>query len=404
MSSEIIENSKGYVQSIYEKCEEKSLYYHNWEHTLEVYKAALEIANHTDGVTNEDKELLSIAVLFHDIAYTMGSQDHERESAEIAAKFLTDQAYDEDKITIIQQLIMATKLGHTPSTVLEGVIQDADLSHLGNPDYLTTSYGKLYDEIKAKIQADITQHQWMGMCSVFLRKHQYNTAYAKANYRPVKKENIIKIDQAKKELESMKAPIENELDKGKRSNKKGGKKSKNDLPEKGIETMFRTALRNHMSLSQIADNKANTLISVNGIIISIALSILFPKLDNNAYLIYPGLSLSIFSITTIILSILSTIPKTTNGSLSKKEVDEKKGNLIFFGNFHKMSLEDYEWSIGELMKDKDYLYKSLTRDLYFLGKVLNRKYQLLRWSYYVFVSGLIITMLLFAVHTRSILE
>jgi hypothetical protein len=161
--------------------------------------------------------------------------------------------------------------------------------------------------------------------------------------------------------------------------------------------MFRVALRNHLNLSKIADNKANTLISVNAIIISIVLSTLFPKMDNNPYLIYPGLTIIIFSIITILISILSTIPKTSHGVLSREEVLNKEGNLIFFGNFHKMPLDDYEWSIGELMKDRDYLYKSLTRDLYFLGKVLNRKYMLLRYSYYIFMIGLIASIVMFSV-------
>ena len=80
----------------------------------------------------------------------------------------------------------------------------------------------------------------------------------------------------------------------------------------------------------------------------------------------------------------------------------KEGNLIFFGNFHKMPLEDYEWSIGELMKDRDYLYKSLTRDLYFLGKVLNRKYMLLRYSYYIFMIGLIASIIMFSLSVSPI--
>lgn len=166
--------------------------------------------------------------------------------------------------------------------------------------------------------------------------------------------------------------------------------------------MFRVALRNHLNLSRIADNKANTLISVNALIISIILGSMFPKIDNNPYLIYPGLTIILFSIVTIIISILSTIPKTSHGVMSREEVLNKEGNLIFFGNFHKMTLEDYEWSISELMKDRDYLYKSLTRDLYFLGKVLNRKYMLLRYSYYVFMIGLITSIVMFAVSAGSL--
>jgi hypothetical protein len=95
------------------------------------------------------------------------------------------------------------------------------------------------------------------------------------------------------------------------------------------------------------------------------------------------------------MATLSTIPKTTHGSVSKVDVESKRGNLLFFGNFHKMSLKEYEWGIGELMKDGNYLYGSLTRDLYFLGKVLNRKYNLLRYGYFVFVIGLVVSIALF---------
>ncbi|NND94139.1 MAG: phosphohydrolase, partial [Flavobacteriales bacterium] len=147
---------------------------------------------------------------------------------------------------------------------------------------------------------------------------------------------------------------------------------------------------------RIADDKANTLISVNAIILSIVLSALFPKMDSNPWLIYPGMALILVSISTIILATLSTIPKTTHGSVSVEDVKNKRGNLLFFGNFHSMSLSEFEFGIRELMKDGEYLYGSLTRDLYFLGIVLNRKYGLLRRAYLIFVVGLVISILLFA--------
>ena len=125
------------------------------------------------------------------------------------------------------------------------------------------------------------------------------------------------------------------------------------------------------------------------------LSALFPKLDSNPYLIYPGIALLAVNIVTIVIAILSVIPKTTHGKLTRQQVDEKQGNLIFFGNFHAMSLEDFEWGIDQVMGDRDYLYKSLTRDLFFLGKVLNKKYRYLRIAYYIFIIGLVISISLF---------
>ena len=296
--------------------------------------------------------------------------------------------------------ILATKLPHSPSDLVERIIQDADMSHLGKEDYMETTYVTLENEMMNNSESPKGM-KWIDMCVEFLENHEYQTEYAKEHFGPIKKKNLYKLYKMKEEDQTTSVEIiDTEVLVNEK--KKSKKKPKSDLPEKGVETMFRVALRNHLNLSRIADNKANTLISVNALIISIILGSMFPKIDHNPYLIYPALTIILFSIVTIIISILSTIPKTSHGILSREEVLNKEGNLIFFGNFHKMTLEDYEWSISELMKDRDYLYKSLTRDLYFLGKVLNRKYMLLRYSYYIFMIGLITSIVMFAVSAGSL--
>jgi hypothetical protein len=50
-----------------------------------------------------------------------------------------------------------------------------------------------------------------------------------------------------------------------------------------------------------------------------------------------------------------------------------------------------------MMNDRDYLYGSLTKDLYFLGLVLNRKYKILRLTYTVFMVGIIVSVLAFVI-------
>jgi hypothetical protein len=76
-------------------------------------------------------------------------------------------------------------------------------------------------------------------------------------------------------------------------------------------------------------------------------------------------------------------------------VAKKKVNLLFFGNFHQMPLNEFEWAMQEMMQDKNYLYGSLTKDLYFLGLVLNRKYNLLRITYTVFMVGIVVSVIAF---------
>jgi hypothetical protein len=82
---------------------------------------------------------------------------------------------------------------------------------------------------------------------------------------------------------------------------------------------------------------------------------------------------------------------------SKEQITAKKANLLFFGNFYKMDEATFEWGINELMNDSEYLYNSMIRDLYNLGKVLGRKYRFLRIAYTIFMFGLIAAVLSYGV-------
>ena len=103
----------------------------------------------------------------------------------------------------------------------------------------------------------------------------------------------------------------------------------------------------------------------------------------------------------MIMSIIATRPNVTSGQFTKEDVKNQEVNLSFFGNFHKMKLEEYEWAIQELVNDKDYIYKALTKDLYFLGKVLERKYRILRITYTVFMVGIIISLIAFGIAVKN---
>lgn len=75
----------------------------------------------------------------------------------------------------------------------------------------------------------------------------------------------------------------------------------------------------------------------------------------------------------------------------------KKSNLLFFGNFYNMKLEDFSWGMKSLMEDQEYLYDSMIKDFYNLGQVLGVKYKHLRMCYTIFMSGLIISVVSFGI-------
>ncbi|MEP5940388.1 Pycsar system effector family protein, partial [Maribacter dokdonensis] len=172
---------------------------------------------------------------------------------------------------------------------------------------------------------------------------------------------------------------------------------KDESPQRAIQSLYRIELRNHIKLSDIADTKANILLSVNAIIISLLLANLLPKLDSpsNSYLIYPTVIFVLFSIASMIMSVLATRPKVDNAEVVENDINKKDTNYLFFGNFHTMEIKDFKAKLRDIIKSKESIYDSLSMDLYYLGKVLQEKYRLLRWTYTVFLVGIILSVIAF---------
>ena len=391
METLLIESEK-YVSSLLNDKLKHHFMYHNLSHTQRVVAATKEIIE-GESIPEEDANTLIVAAWFHDTGYTESKENHEEHSVGIAKKFLKEHQVSEDFIDQVSHLIMATKMEYEPLNQYESVIRDADSAHFKDKDYSGVSE-LLRREWELSMDKKYTDIEWIEEnISFFTKYHRYYTEYALENWQSGKDKNL--------------AALFKSLNKQKKEKKKNEKKAeelelkrdKARLPERGIETMFRVTLRNHITLSDIADTKANILLSVNAIIISVALSSLLPKLDNpsNSHLVFPTLLFLLFTVISMVLSVLATRPNVTRGKFTKEDVKDKKVNLLFFGNFHKMSLTEFEWAMGEMMKDKDYLYGSMTKDLYFLGLVLNRKYSLLRTTYTVFIIGIVISVIAFGI-------
>src|SRR6187551_1967418 len=111
----------------------------------------------------------------------------------------------------------------------------------------------------------------------------------------------------------------------------------------------------------------------------------------------PTLMIIVVCVTTIVLAVLSTRPKIHHGIFTAQQIISKEANLLYFGNFHNMPLAEYKSAVKEMMLDKEFLYESLIMDIYYVGKVLARKYKFTTWAYNVFMFGLVICMIAFVV-------
>ncbi|MFD2917225.1 Pycsar system effector family protein [Psychroserpens luteus] len=358
-----------------------SYIYHNYQHTHYVVSKIEEIIA-TENLTDEEKQIVFLAGWLHDIGYTIDKAKHEDHSMSIAKKYLDENNYDAAKTAKVLACINATKLHETPNNKLEEIVHDADFAHLADANYEAISEN-LRLEFADTNCGTYSNEAWAQENIKIFNNHKYYTKHANLNWNPIKSENLKALHKQLK----------------KQTKKSKEKTDSNNRSERSVDTLFRVTLKNHITLSDIADTKANILLSVNAIIISMALSNLIPKFDNpsNEYLIYPTVIFVSFSVVSMILSVIATRPNVTSGKFTKQDVANKKVNLLFFGNFHKMALPEFEEGLTQVMNDKDYLYSSMSKDLYFLGKVLNRKYQILRWTYSIFMIGIVVSVIAFAV-------
>ncbi|WP_083677170.1 Pycsar system effector family protein [Winogradskyella sp. J14-2] len=391
MAQSLIEDTQKYVFNLLTDKLPNTFIYHNYTHTQRVLKSTKELIENSD-VSKEEAEILELAALLHDIGYSVSAENHETESVKLAKIFLKEKGVDERIIAAVSACIMATKFDEKPNNKLQEIIRDADASHFGKK-YFDEASEFLRKELELRGIKNYTPAEWRTENIRVLTEHNFYTEYALKNWQPRKEKNLAKL-MGKKKKRKKKLDVE-------KLKAKYKAQYKNESPERGVQTFYRTALRNHIKLSDIADTKANILLSVNAIIISVVLANLISKLDTNPYLTWPTIIFLFFCVISMVLSIIATRPNVTSGEFTKEDVRNQEVNLSFFGNFHKMELKEFEWAITEMVKDKDYIYKALTKDLYFLGKVLERKYRLLRITYTVFMIGIIISLVSFAIAVKN---
>ncbi len=398
IKSDILSEVKKFAGNKFREEGQSENLYHNLTHTAEVVKIAREIAE-ASGVSEDDLEIILIAAWFHDIGYIVKCDGHEDISKNFAAQFLNELKYPEHKIEAVLSLIEATRLPRNPENLLEEIICDADLYHLGTNKF--EEKGNLFrTEMEIKRGEIISDEEWFKTTYSFLKEHKFYTPYAKNQFETQKNINKAKV---KKKLKKIKKKSGNGDKNMQDSNKSVEKKEKKKTKEidkgagRSIETMFRNTMRTHVDFSSMADTKANIMISVNTLVLTIIVSIMIRKLDSNPHLVIPTAILTVTSLVTLIYAILVTRPKVTSGTFTEDDIKQKKANLLFFGNFHRMNLSEFTWGMREMISDKEYLYDNMIKDFYYLGQVLGEKYRKLRISYTIFMWGLIISVIAFTI-------
>lgn len=381
----ILDQAEEYVTDLFRNDLPEKLLYHNLAHTTEVVEIAHELGEMSD-VSEEDQEVLQLAAWFHDTGYIKKYNGHEAESAKYAEEFLKNQGYPKDRIEQVKELVMSTVAGHQAQGLLEQLLHDADMAHLGRKRFfrrgelLRVEFENFNDKSFSELEWEKKQYNFL-VSNVFLSEAG-KEKYSKRRVKNIKKQrqNIIK---------ARKVTVRTNTGK--------------DFG-RGIDTLYRANYRNHINLSAIADGKANMMISINTIMISVIVTLSGASMSvskgftiENMRFTIPIILLLVGALVSVVFAVLSARPKVTSKHVDMNDVKKNKISLLYFGNFLEIPKEEFVNYLSRLKKDQRKLYDSMSLDLYNLGLVLKEKYRLLTLSYNAFMFGLTGTVIAFIV-------
>lgn len=393
-NEQLLSAARNYVTDIFTHQVKPEFVFHNLEHTEDVVEACSYMADFYK-LSDEDRLVLMLSAWFHDTGYSKGeATGHEEESVRIATQFLHQHSIESMLIQRVSSAIQATRMPQSPISQVEKILCDGDLYHLATEDFKPRNQ-LLKQELESLLGHKIAKKDWRKNNINFLEGHKYFTEYGQEFLEPKKLESLNGLQKNKKQGKEVVEEVVNEEFPYVPTNTEKIDKDLAKETERGVQTMFRTTSSNHLELSSMADGKAQVMISVNSIIISVTLSILIARISFYPHFIAPAGILLATCLASITFAILSTRPSVSTGKFTEEDIRNKKTNLLFFGNFHRMQLEDYQWGMNQMIKDREYLYNTMMMDIYYLGVVLARKYRYLRIAYTIFMWGLILSVISF---------
>ena len=379
-TSELLDQAENFVRDFYRTNRNNNVLFHTLDQTI----ARVELCREILRFHNMEKDLafnVKCAAWLCTLGYLSEVSDPVGRSVSVAKGFLMEMGVELIEIEGVLELIRITSRPGEASTQMEKILCDALFYHYGTADFFK-------QEKLLRKQTELTSSSKLGKLEWWqgrfdkVSSYEYKTEYCITKLAEQKKINQQQISEKILDL-SISQSTETFSD------------AKKERPERGVETMFKITSGNNQRLSDMADNKAHILITVNSIILSAIISLVLRKLEDNHFLILPSLILLCVCLATMILSILATRPSIPKGTFTAKELDEKNVNLLYFGNFYKMHSSDYTRGMFKVMNDSVFLYSMLIKDVFAQGVVLGRKYRLLRIAYNIFMYGLSLSIVTF---------
>ena len=387
----IVTGALAYANDFFNANHHTNLVFHNYQHASTVVEIIQQIASN-ESILTDDRNAAQLAAIFYNIGFANDPNNFSFEAINAANNYIDSSQIDQKLRTDVHKCLKVLDENNFAASESQKLFLDGINAHeLASNLETSASIQKMEMELIG--EKKISNISWNEQRLNRLLKTKFHFPYTKINFEPNLANSLLTYKQ-KVERNKLNGPKGWDIDQ-----LRNFQSIERKIPNSANQTFFRTNYRNHINLSAIADNKANIMISVNAILISVLISVLSYRniTETNPKVLMPVVIFLFSGLASLVFAVLSARPKVTRINEGVRDKKDIQKNITFFGNFVGMKLEEYEEAMDGMLRDSELVYGNMTRDLYYLGQVLDRKYRFLTMSYNIFMVGFAATVLTFMV-------
>ena len=370
----LLARARSWVLDLFNQHADRRLLWHNFAHTNELVQLCSGL---TQGREFEEEDLTALytAAWFGFTGWMFDPAEPLSASRQLALQFLHAEQQSERLRQKVSYLLGLIELAERPGNPTGQVLWDAlvALEFAGNYGESQKLRRKEREELSGET---IPGAAWRQEELARLNGLQCYTAEGKARYEPALARNARELERRVRE--DAPSPLREEP----------AVRPTNGNP---VSAYFRSAYQTHIHLSGIADSKAQMLLSVNALLISVLISVLsYSNLaETRPMLLIPIMLFLLFGLSSLLFAVLSVRPRVSRSPMDSSSDAERRGALLFFGHYTRLDVDRYVEEMTALCADGAELQRAMHRDLHALGTVLDHKFRTVAMAYNLFLAGAI---------------
>lgn len=375
---DVLIEAEKFVATLFETQDDGKYPFHSFKFISDLVEVAREIADENVSDATQ-RERIAIAAWFIYSGFAQGHPAIAEKSLAFASEFLSEFNYPLDGCEQVLGFVKDFSKSGPPTSIAQEVLHDASIAFMAKKKF-KKKFRLLREELEAIGQHKYTDSEWISYRNGLLASSKFYSVFAKRKYNAKLLQNLNELDNESLEISGNMPAVK--IGRG---------------LERGVDTLLRTQSRYLSNLVSLVDRKAQMIIGVNSISLSILISTFEDMVSaRSAYMIPLGIFVTI-NLLTMIYAVLVISPRLPKHQVtSQEDILLKNGSLMAQLIFSEIDYANFKLGMQQAMTDEGYLYDIMLKNMYDTGRVLMSKFRRLQTAYRIFIFGIPAALLSFA--------